>query len=136
MTVGEIGQWLKSLGLTKYIAKFAEEEIDGNTAANFTDNTLKELGLKMGERNRIINAIQQPTTTKQDLSISSTSSYHSAVLTSAFSNGRYSTPSNETVIYKGMLGFPPNYVPKFVYSFTSCSFFLHFCFIEKQQRNM
>src|SRR5262249_27045277 len=50
----DIAEWLSNLGLGKYAAIFAENEIDLETARHLTDDDLRELGLPMGPRRKIL----------------------------------------------------------------------------------
>src|SRR5262249_19602670 len=55
--MSDVHLWLKSLGLEKYADAFAENEIDFITLPELTEGDLKELGLPIGPRRRILNAI-------------------------------------------------------------------------------
>lgn len=55
----EISQWLEKLDLSKYTDVFAENEIDLDAARHLSDDDLKELGLPMGPRRRVLAAIEQ-----------------------------------------------------------------------------
>ena len=50
----DIGEWLSSLGLDKYAATFAENEIDLDALRHLNDDDLKELGLPMGARRKVL----------------------------------------------------------------------------------
>ncbi len=50
----DIGELLSSLGLDKYAAAFAENEIDLDAARHLSDDDLKELGLPMGPRRKFL----------------------------------------------------------------------------------
>ena len=55
--MSDIALWLKDLGLERYARAFAENEIDFNTLHVLTEEDLRELGLPVGPRRRILNAI-------------------------------------------------------------------------------
>src|SRR5215475_10080258 len=55
--MSDVHLWLKSLGLEKYADAFVENEIDFVTLPELTEGDLKELGLPIGPRRRILNAI-------------------------------------------------------------------------------
>ncbi|WP_420345988.1 AAA family ATPase [Pelagibius sp.] len=49
--------WLQSLGLDRYAATFAEQDIDFDILADLTEDNLIELGLSFGERKKLLRAI-------------------------------------------------------------------------------
>src|SRR4029450_13698667 len=53
----DMAEWLSSLGLGKYAPPFAENEIDLEAARHLTDDDLKELGLPMGPRRKVLTGI-------------------------------------------------------------------------------
>src|SRR5262245_19686313 len=55
--VSEIASWLKELGLEKYSAAFAAAEIDLAALPHLTEDDLKELGLPLGPRRKLLAAI-------------------------------------------------------------------------------
>ena len=55
----EIGDWLRGLGLSQYEAVFRENEIDGDVLKELTDQHLKDLGLSLGHRLKILRAIRE-----------------------------------------------------------------------------
>jgi Adenylate and Guanylate cyclase catalytic domain/SAM domain (Sterile alpha motif)/BON domain len=58
-----IAQWLASLGLSEYAGRFAENRIDLSILPDLTDQDLKELGVVLGDRRRILRAIAEPAET-------------------------------------------------------------------------
>jgi len=48
---------LEMIDLAEYISKFEEEKIDGNTLLLLNESDLKDLGLPMGPRKKIVNSI-------------------------------------------------------------------------------
>src|SRR6516162_614612 len=55
--MSDIAFWLKGLGLERYADALAANEIDLDTLLELTEGDLKELGLPIGPRRRILNAI-------------------------------------------------------------------------------
>ena len=53
-----VGDWLRSLGLGQYEAVFRESEIDADVLPELTDQHLKDLGLSLGHRLKILRAIR------------------------------------------------------------------------------
>ncbi|WP_169054306.1 adenylate/guanylate cyclase domain-containing protein [Nitratireductor sp. XY-223] len=56
--MSDIEGWLAELGLDKYVSAFAEAEIEFADLAHLTDEDLKELGLPLGPRRRVNEAIK------------------------------------------------------------------------------
>ncbi len=52
-----IGDWLRSIGLSQYEAKFREHEIDADVLAALTEDDLRRLGVALGSRKRLMQAI-------------------------------------------------------------------------------
>ncbi|MGH8712527.1 MAG: adenylate/guanylate cyclase domain-containing protein [Casimicrobiaceae bacterium] len=53
----EIDQWLDRLGLAKYSALFAENEVDLEILPELTEADLKDLGIPLGHRKKLLKAI-------------------------------------------------------------------------------
>ncbi len=53
----DIGKWLVDLGLGKYADAFAENEIDFNTLPHVTEEDLREIGIALGPRRKLLAAI-------------------------------------------------------------------------------
>ena len=53
----DIGSWLARLGLAKYADVFAQNEIDLDTLRHLSDDDLKELGLPIGPRRKVMAAV-------------------------------------------------------------------------------
>ena len=53
----DTASWLAGLGLDKYIDAFAANEIDFDALRHLTDDDLRELGLPIGPRRKILAAI-------------------------------------------------------------------------------
>jgi class 3 adenylate cyclase/tetratricopeptide (TPR) repeat protein len=57
--VRTIAEWLASLGLSEYAHRFAENYIDARVLPDLTDQDLKELGVPIGHRRKILRAIAE-----------------------------------------------------------------------------
>ena len=55
----DIESWLRALGLERYVKSFRESEIDAELLPRLTDNNLKELGLPLGPRLKLLEAISR-----------------------------------------------------------------------------
>jgi class 3 adenylate cyclase/predicted ATPase len=55
----DIAEWLESIGLAEYTQRFAENAIDVPTLRDLTDQDLKELGVLLGHRRKILRAIAE-----------------------------------------------------------------------------
>jgi class 3 adenylate cyclase len=53
----QIADWLKTLGLEQYAQRFAENEIDVSVLPHLTDEDLKEIGVPLGHRRKVLAAI-------------------------------------------------------------------------------
>src|SRR5215470_96719 len=53
----DVGGWLRGLGLGQYEAPFRASEIDADILPELTDVDLKELGVPLGHRKRLLRAI-------------------------------------------------------------------------------
>jgi hypothetical protein len=49
-----IGEWLSSHGLAEYADRFVESRIDLSILSDLRDEDLKELGIFLGDRRRIL----------------------------------------------------------------------------------
>jgi class 3 adenylate cyclase len=54
-----IREWLNSHGLSEYADRFAENRIDLSILPDLTDDDLKELGVLLGDRRRILRLIAE-----------------------------------------------------------------------------
>src|ERR1700754_2429548 len=57
--VGSISEWLASLGLSEYAPLFTENGIDSSVLRDLTDQDLKDLGVLLGHRRKMLRAIAQ-----------------------------------------------------------------------------
>jgi hypothetical protein len=55
--VATIAEWLASLGMSEYAQRFAENDIDTSVLRHLTDQDLKELGISVGHRRKMLAAI-------------------------------------------------------------------------------
>ena len=53
----DIAAWLEGLGMSEYAARFRDNRIDGSVLRDLTDEDLKELGIVLGDRRRLLRAI-------------------------------------------------------------------------------
>ena len=53
----DVGRWLDEIGLPQYAAVFAAEAIDAGVLPTLTDVELRDLGLPLGHRKRLLAAI-------------------------------------------------------------------------------
>jgi hypothetical protein len=55
----QIGDWLKTLGMSEYAPRFAEGDIDTSVLRDLTDQDLKDLGVSLGHRRKMLRAIAE-----------------------------------------------------------------------------
>ncbi len=65
--MSDVAQWLEGLGLGKYAEVFAENDIGPDVLAHLTEEHLKELGVSLGDRLRLLKAIGSFKATQADL---------------------------------------------------------------------
>src|SRR6476660_660460 len=53
----EIADWLETLGMSEYAQCFAENRIDLSVLPELSDQDLKDLGVVLGDRRKILRAI-------------------------------------------------------------------------------
>ena len=53
----QVGEWLAKLGLAEYAKCFSENRIDFTVLPDLTDQDLKDLGVVLGDRRKILRAI-------------------------------------------------------------------------------
>ena len=53
-----VGDWLASLGMSEYVELFAANRIDYVVLPDLTDHDLEKLGIVLGDRRKILRAIQ------------------------------------------------------------------------------
>src|SRR5215831_17271085 len=55
-----ITEWLESIGLSEYAQRFTENGVDLSVLRDLTDQDLKDLGVLLGHRRKILRAIAEP----------------------------------------------------------------------------
>src|SRR6202043_53524 len=55
----QIAAWLKKLGMSEYAERFAENRIDFSVLRDLTDQDLKDLGVVLGDRRKMLRAISE-----------------------------------------------------------------------------
>ena len=55
----EIADWLEKLGMSEYAKRFAENRIDFSVLRDLTDQDLKDLGIVLGGRLKLLRAIAE-----------------------------------------------------------------------------
>src|SRR6476646_5960535 len=53
----DLAHWLEELGMSEYTQRFAENGIDFGVLPNITDQDLKDIGVLLGHRRKILRAI-------------------------------------------------------------------------------
>jgi class 3 adenylate cyclase/predicted ATPase len=55
----DLAQWLENLGMSEYAQRFAENKIDVSVLRHLTDQDLKDIGVALGHRRKILAAIAE-----------------------------------------------------------------------------
>ena len=55
----QIADWLRKLGMSEYAERFAENDVDISVLRHLTDQDLKDLGVSLGHRRKILAAIAE-----------------------------------------------------------------------------
>jgi class 3 adenylate cyclase len=55
----QIADWLETLGMSEYAERFAENRIDLSVLQELTDQDLKDLGVVLGDRRKMLRAIRE-----------------------------------------------------------------------------
>ena len=55
----QIAEWLEKLGMSEYAERFAENKIDVSVIRDLTDQDLKDLGIVLGDRRKMLRAIAE-----------------------------------------------------------------------------
>ena len=53
----QIADWLEKLGMSEYAQRFAENRVDFSVLRDLTDQDLKDLGVVLGDRRKMLRAI-------------------------------------------------------------------------------
>ncbi len=64
--MNDLARWLDELGLGQYAAAFAHNDVDFDVLPHLTDQDLKELGLSLGHRKKLLTAIESLSTEATD----------------------------------------------------------------------
>jgi class 3 adenylate cyclase/predicted ATPase len=62
----QVADWLEKLGLGQYAERFAENDISFSVLPDLTDQHLKEIGVSLGHRLRLLRAIAELTSREKD----------------------------------------------------------------------
>ena len=57
--MGGVAEWLESIGLSEYVQRFVENGIDLSVLGDLTEQDLKELGVLLGHRRKLLRAIAE-----------------------------------------------------------------------------
>jgi SAM domain (Sterile alpha motif) len=60
-----IEEWLATEGLSQYAELFGQQRIALDVLSDLTDRELQDLGIPLGDRKRLLNAIQSSERTRQ-----------------------------------------------------------------------
>src|SRR5262249_53705421 len=55
----QVADWLEKLGMSEYVERFAENGIDFSVLRHLTDQDLKDIGVLLGHRRKILAAIAE-----------------------------------------------------------------------------
>jgi len=55
----QIADWLEKLGMSEYAERFAENDVDSSVLRHLTDQDLKDLGVSLGHRRKMLAAIAE-----------------------------------------------------------------------------
>lgn len=53
----QIADWLEKLGMSEYAQRFAENRVDFSVLRELTDQDLKDIGVVLGDRRKMLRAI-------------------------------------------------------------------------------
>ena len=59
--MSELTEWLERLGLARYATNFADNEVEFADLNELSDDDLKDIGLPLGPRRRVLKALRQGT---------------------------------------------------------------------------
>src|SRR5262249_27865969 len=69
-TLMDVAEWLRGLGLERYVPVFRDNDIDGEVLRRLTSEDLRELGVRsVGQRRRLLYAICALHTTLADVAV-------------------------------------------------------------------
>ena len=55
----QIADWLEKLGMSEYAQRFVENDVDTTVLRHLTDQDLKDLGVSLGHRRKMLAAIAE-----------------------------------------------------------------------------
>jgi class 3 adenylate cyclase/predicted ATPase len=94
-----MAQWLASVGLEKYAEVFARQEIDFDLLPDLTSDDLKEMGISLGDRKRLLQAIGRR-------SMSTTATRRTATEVSVFATGESGVERRQiTITFCDLVGY-------------------------------
>ncbi len=88
ITSEDLGVWLKSIRMGKYLKLFIEHEIDVDVLPELTNDDLKELEIPLGSRRRLLKAVQE------------TDNLHAEVAMTVSRMTKVTTPTGKTAVKK------------------------------------
>jgi len=59
LAMQQIDDWLKNLGMPEYAQRFAENYVDTSVLRDLTDQDLKDLGVPLGHRRKMLRSIAE-----------------------------------------------------------------------------
>src|SRR5690242_5613331 len=68
----DVAEWLQAIGLPEYAQRFAENAIDVSVLRDLTDQDLKDLGILLGHRRKMLRAIAELQTAPRTLATTTT----------------------------------------------------------------
>jgi len=89
----QIADWLEKLGLSEYTARFAENGIDISVLRYLTDQDLKDIGVLLGHRRKMLAAIRTskpsaPTISARGSAAHAEGLYHASIASSVSKTDR------------------------------------------------
>lgn len=70
ITSEDLGVWLKSIRMGKYLSLFVENEIDVDVLPDLSDDDLKELDIPVGSRRRLLKAVAETADLRAEVALS------------------------------------------------------------------
>src|SRR5215813_9167959 len=101
----QIADWLQQLGLGQYAQRFAENDISFSVLSDLTDQDLKEIGVSLGHRRRLLREIANlGQTTAAPPSAPSLTASPIAALTAALQPKATGERRHVTVMFSDLVG--------------------------------
>src|SRR3954466_5256913 len=57
--MNNMDEWLRSLGLSEYLSRFEEHAVDLSIVGDLTDADLKDIGIPLGHRRKLLRAMAE-----------------------------------------------------------------------------